>query len=166
MSGNAMAGFQATLEILGINPFVRVPGAILDRILEEAGKDKGPIPICGTINGNSYTQTLVRHGGVWRLYVNTKMLPRSPKRIGETVDMSIMLDRQKRDIQTPEKLARALDQNIEAKKVFDAMAPSRRHEIVRYISRLKSETVIEDNVAKAIGFLLGRNAFAGRDKPI
>jgi hypothetical protein len=26
--------------------------------------------------------------------------------------------------------------------------------------------VIEDNVAKAIGFLLGRNAFAGRDKPI
>lgn len=46
--------FSDQLKIIGINPYVTVPDAMRDAILTDAGKDKGPIPICGTINGKAY----------------------------------------------------------------------------------------------------------------
>ncbi|WP_241003780.1 hypothetical protein [Lactococcus taiwanensis] len=45
------------------------------------------------------------------------------------------------------------------------MTPSKQLEINRYIAKLKSQEAIERNVARAIGFLLGKNRFVGRDKP-
>ena len=46
-----MHKFKATLEIIGINPFVFVPEQILTQIFTDAQKDKGQIPVCGTGNG-------------------------------------------------------------------------------------------------------------------
>jgi hypothetical protein len=42
--------FQAELEIIGINPFVAVPPDILQKIFQDSGREKSPIPICGQIN--------------------------------------------------------------------------------------------------------------------
>jgi len=160
-----MYEFKATLEIIGINPFVSIPAAILGHIFRDANKDKGPIPVCGTINGKNYTQTLVKYSGEWRLYINTAMLPDSPKKIGENIAVAIQFDPVDRSIMHHPKLTKALNNNEEAKKVFDSLPPSRQKEIARYISFLKSEESIEKNVEKAIGFLLGKNRFIGRDKP-
>ena len=155
--------FEAKLEIVGINPFIFVPAEILNRLFSEAGKDRGHIPICGILNDVSYRQTLVRYRGYWRLYVNTKMLPNSPKRIGETVRATIQFDRADRTIAPHPQLVRALRINKKAKGVFDSLPPSTQKEIVRYISSLKSEESIKRNVERAIGFLLGKNRFIGRD---
>src|SRR5690606_16986157 len=65
-----MENFTAKLELIGINPFVFVPETILKIIFEQAGKSKGYVPIRGTVNGNSYIQTLVKYKGEWRLYIN------------------------------------------------------------------------------------------------
>lgn len=62
--------FDAKIEIIGINPFVFVPDAILQNLFKLAGKDKGHIPVKGIINGSPYRQTLVRYSGAWRLYIN------------------------------------------------------------------------------------------------
>lgn len=160
-----MHGFKATLEIIGINPFVFVPEEILAQIFSESKKDKGPIPVCGKINGINYTQTLVRYRGHWRLYINTSMLSNSPERIGEWIDVTIQFDPKDRTIKPHPKLVKALKVHKKAKKVFDALPPSRQKEIVRYISLLKSEKSVAVNIEKAIGFLLGKNRFIGRDKP-
>ncbi|HUC83166.1 MAG TPA: hypothetical protein VMR70_19810 [Flavisolibacter sp.] len=69
-----MHRFKARIEIIGINPFVFVPDVILNALFQKAGVQKGPIPICGTINDKFYQQTLVRYQGSWRLYINTTML--------------------------------------------------------------------------------------------
>jgi hypothetical protein len=74
--------FQATIDIIGINPFVFIPENILKDIFKQAGKEKGPIPVKGTINAKPYKQTLVKFKGYWRLYINTTMLKNSPNRIG------------------------------------------------------------------------------------
>lgn len=158
-------GFRARLEIIGINPFVFVPDEILQQVFDDAGKSKGPIPVCGTINGTAYIQTLVRYRGNWRLYINTTMLPNSPDRVGELVEVTIQFDPQDRTIKPHPKLVKALKANKKAKNVFDALPPSRQKEIVRYISYLKSDESVAANVEKAIGFLLGKNRFVGRDKP-
>lgn len=160
-----MQPFKARLEIIGINPFVFVPEKILQRIFSEAGKDKGQIPVYGTVNGHDYIQTLVKYRGEWRLYINMKMLPNSPKRIGEMIALTIAFDPKARTITPHPTLTKALHENPEAKKVFDTLSPSLQKEIIRYISFLKSEASIAGNIEKAIGFLLGKNRFIGRDKP-
>lgn len=154
--------FKARIDIIGINPFVFVPERILKSLFKEAGRDKGPIPVCGEINGTAFKQTLVRYAGQWRLYINTRMLPRSPERIGEMARITIQYDRDDRTIQPHPKLLAALKKNAAAKKVFDNLAPSLQKEIIRYIANLKSEESVERNVQKAVDFLLGKGRFVGR----
>ncbi len=103
--------------------------------------------------------------GDWRLYVNTTMLKNSPKRIGELVDFTIAYDSEPRMVKQPQVLSEALAKNLEAKEVFEQLTASKQLEINRYIARLKTDEAIERNVARAIGFLLGKNRFVGRDKP-
>ncbi len=160
-----MQKFKATLQVIGINPFVFIPEPILEEIFSKAAKDKGHIPVCGTVNNKKYTQTLVKYRGDWRLYINTTMLQNSPKRISEIIEVTIEFDPKDRTIIPPPKLLKALDENIEAKKVFDSLPLSRQKEIIRYISFLKTDDSITKNVQKAVGFLTGKNRFVGRNKP-
>lgn len=160
-----MHHFKATIEKIGINPFVYVPELILKEIIARAGKDKGHIPVCVLINNNRHNQTLVRYSGDWRLYINTTMLKNSPKRVGEIIDIAIEFDPEERIIIPHPEFIRALDKNREAKKVYEGLSSSRQKEIIRYISNLKSAESVTKNIQKAIGFLTGKNRFVGRDRP-
>lgn len=160
-----MDTFKAELEIIGINPFVYVPDEILHRLFVQAGKSKGPIPIHGAINGKPYQQTLVKFKGAWRLYVNLTMLDDSPKRIGETITVTVAYDPRPRTIAPHPKLVKALAENEAAKAVFDGLSPSLRKEIIRYIANLKTEASVDRNVTRAINFLLGKERFIGRERP-
>ena len=155
--------FKARLDRIGINPFVYVPVDILHFLFKDAGVSKGYIPIKGQVNGKDYQQTLLRYDGEWRLYINTQMLPDSPKRIGEILVLSVAFDPAARDLAPHPELKQALLENEEAKMVFDHLIPSRRKEIIRYISQLKTAASRRRNIEKAIGFLLGKNGFIGRD---
>lgn len=158
-----MNPFKANIDLIGINPFVHVPEPVLEELFRKSGKDKGPIPVKGTINGKPFLQTLVKYSGEWRLYINTKMLPRSPKRIGEEIEVTIEFDPADRTIHPHPKLVQALMENTKANEVFVSLQPSLQNEIVRYIANLKTEESVERNVAKAIAFLLGKERFIGRD---
>ncbi|MCB0667229.1 MAG: YdeI/OmpD-associated family protein [Saprospiraceae bacterium] len=160
-----MEHFKARLEIIDMNPFVFVPPEILQRIFDQAGKDKSPIPVRGSVNNKKYIQTLVKFRGAWRLYINIKMLKNSPKRIGEVIEVFIQYDPQDRTIKPHPDFIKALNENADAKKVFASLTPSLQKEIIRYISFLKTEESINRNIRKAIGFLLGKNRFVGRDHP-
>lgn len=159
-----MHKFKTEIYIIGINPFVFVPDKILNDIFKQAGTDKGPIPVRGAVNDTGFQQTLVKYQGNWRLYINTTMLKNSPRRIGETVEITIEHDPTDRSIEPHPKLAKALAQNTKAKAAFDSLSPSGQKEIVRYISRLKTEPSIDKNVQKAIAFLLGKGRSVGREK--
>jgi len=160
-----MNKFRAELQIIGINPFVFVPENILQKILKQAKKEKGPIPICGTVNAKPYKQTLVKYSGEWRLYINTTMLTNSPKHVGKKIDVTVKFDPEIRTVKPPGQFVKALKANKDAKKVFDSLIPSMRLEIVRYLANLKTEKTLARNIDKAINFLLGRERFVGRDKP-
>lgn len=160
-----MHRFNARIEIIGVNPFVQVPARILEVLFAQANKDKGPIPIQGHINGEPYTQTLVKYSGAWRLYINTTMLKNSPNRIGEQITLTVAFDPADRSIPIHPLLVKALEKNKAAKKTFDSLPPSRRQEIIRYIARLKNEATVLKNIEKAISHLQGAGVFAGRKKP-
>src|ERR1041385_6727262 len=96
-----MEKFKTKIQILGVNPYVSVPKIILQKIFKAAGKEKGHIPICGTVNDKPFRQTLVKYSGAWRLYINTTMLKNSPERIGELVDITVKYDPESREIKPP-----------------------------------------------------------------
>jgi len=160
-----MYKFKATLDIIGVNPFVFVPEQILNEIFTQAGKDRGYIPVCVVINDNKNQQTLLKFGGHWRLYINNKMLQNSPKRVGEIIEIAIEFDPTDRTIEPHPDLVQALNQNMEAKQVFDRLPASRQKEIIRYIASLKTAESVTKNVQKVLGFLTGKNRFVGRDNP-
>ena len=93
------------------------------------------------------------------------MLKDSPKRIGETIEISVEFDSESREIEAPEKFKQVLNENYEAKSVFESLTASKKLEIVRYLANLKSEETREKNIKRAIQFLLGKERFVGRDKP-
>lgn len=163
MSPALINTFTAKIEIIGINPFVYVPVQILNALFEKAGKSKGAIPIKGVINEVPYLQNLVKYSGEWRLYINTKMLKNSPKRIGEQIQVSIDFNPEERTISIHPKLELALSEDEEANTVFMNLSPSLQQEVIRYISNLKTETSVSKNVPKAIAFLLGKGRFVGRE---
>ncbi|MEO6734679.1 MAG: YdeI/OmpD-associated family protein [Ferruginibacter sp.] len=157
--------FKAEIKIIGINPYVVVPDDILEKVFKQAEKNKGSIPIKGTVNGKDYKQTLVKYSGAWRLYINTTMLKDSPKRIGEIVAVSVAFDPEKRIVTPHPKFVKALKENKAAETIFNNLRPSLQHEILRYLSYLKTEESVDRNVLRAIDFLLGKGRFVGRANP-
>lgn len=155
--------FSAVIELIGINPFVYLPDEVLQTVFKQAGKSKSPIPVAGTVNKQPYRQTLVKYAGEWRLYINLEMLSRSPERIGEQIAVTIAFDPQERSVPVHPKFMKALEENKDAMQVFESLQPSLRKEIIRYISLLKTEQSIDNNISKAIDFLLGKGRFIGRD---
>ena len=69
--------FRSKIYKLGINHVADPPEPVLAEIFEQAGRARGPIPVCGKLNGSDFTQTLVKFRGAWRLYVNGRMLKES-----------------------------------------------------------------------------------------
>ena len=163
MSVDFTIHFQANLQIIGMNPFVFIPPHQLAVIFNQIKRNKGVIKVLICVNGGEiFPQTLLKYKGDWRLYINTKILPNSPSRIGELLDIKLNLDFEDREIKMPIDLKGGLEKNPKAKEIFDNISPSLQKEIKRYISNLKTPLSIERNVNKAIEFLLGNGSFIGR----
>ena len=155
-----MARFSSTIYKLGINPVVDPPENILMKLFEQAGRSKGPIPVCGKVNGAGFTQTLIKYQGAWRLYINSKMLKDSGLSVGETAQIDIAFDPQPRNVPTSPALDVALSKDKKARARFDALSPSRQKEILRYLDSLKSAESIDKNVVRIIKHLRGEKTDA------
>ncbi|REC61565.1 hypothetical protein DRF65_15395 [Chryseobacterium pennae] len=154
--------FTATLDIIGINPFVFIPEEVLERIFMASGRNISPIPVKGTVNGKEFQQNLMKYLGEWRLYVNLIMLKNSPKRIGETVEITLEYDDSDRSISIHPHLKQAIKESTLATANFEKLIPSRKHELIRYINNLKTEAAIQRNIEKIIRHLHGETDFFGK----
>jgi hypothetical protein len=160
-----MHSFSDKIKIIGVNPYVIPPLKVLKAIFKEAGKEKGAIPVKGTLNGKPFIQTLVKYSGKWRLYLNGPMRQAAGIDVGDSAKVKLQYDLSDRTVPVPTKLRAALNKDKAAKKVFEKLSPSRQKEISRYISNLRSEEAVEKNIKRALGFLAGKERFVGRDKP-
>lgn len=140
---------------IGINPVVDPPDDVLAVIFEQAGRSKGPIPVCGSLNGTEFIQTLVKYRGAWRLYINGPMLKQSGLAVGNIADIEIKFDPRPRDTPMPPKLAAAFRRDRKAKTAFNALAPSRQKEILKYLGFLRSEDALDRNIERVVKQLLG-----------
>ncbi|HVF46493.1 MAG TPA: YdeI/OmpD-associated family protein [Pyrinomonadaceae bacterium] len=149
-----MFSFSAAIYKLGINPVVDPPDDVMRPLFEQAGRDKGPIPVCGTLRGAEYVQTLVKFRGAWRLYINAGMLKASGLTVGDIANITIAHDRRPRKVPVPTILADMLAGDPLARAEWQKLSPSRQKEILRYIGALKSEPALIKNIDRVRAHLI------------
>lgn len=150
-----MHTFSAKVDKIDINPYVQVPDDILLKLQQDARKEKGPIPVKGTLQGEPFLANVVRYRGMWRLYLNTPMRQAANVDVGDQVTIGLQFDSTPRKVPAPRKFTLALSKNKQAKEAFQKLAPSRQKEILRYLNGLKQPETLERNIEKVIQYLQG-----------
>ena len=151
-----MVSFSGVIKIIGVNPYLKLPQKILKAIFKQAGKDKGPIPVKGKLNGKPFIQTLVRYQGEWRLYLNTPMRKAAGIDVGDKAIVEIAFDPKPRIEPMPAKFKLALSKDKIAKAAYEKLIPSRKKEILRYLNSMKTEASLEKNIGKFLLHLHGK----------
>ncbi len=104
--------------------------------------------------------------GRFYLYLNGEVRKASRTKVGDSVTVKVAFDTQYRGGPAhpmPEWFRNALEASSKAKKNWEALIPSRKKEILRYFSWLKSEESKTRNMARALHVLSGgRGRFIGR----
>ena len=151
-----MYTFSAVIDKIGINPYVDVPKKISDAF----GK-KGYVYVKGKINDFSFSATLVPLGdSMHRLYINGIMRKGANADVGDKVDISLSLDKSDRILQTPKELSIVLKKNKLLDR-FENLTPSRRKEMIRYLTSLKSKEAKERTIVKIINILKDKEKWFG-----
>ena len=175
--------FTTAVKIDGINPYVDVPprvvealdggrkAAVLVKVARTAkknaaatsnkgrlAKDAEKLKAIGRLApGNWFRSTLVpMRATATRLYLDTWMRDVAGVRVGDRVRVTLKLDRGSRELLMPAELGEALEENAKAKAAWEALAPSRRREILTYLNFLKTKAALERNVQKTLGNLLAK----------
>jgi hypothetical protein len=163
-----MIEFWAIIKIRAINPYLEVP-----RRKAEALKSgwRKPMPVLVQLNGRPKEpwriNLMPRGDGSFYLYLHEKARSASGTRLGQKVRVGLSFDARYRGGPAhpmPAWFRVSLSRNKRAKAAWDALPPSRKKEILRYFSWLKSEQARERNVTRALEVLSGRSArFMARD---
>lgn len=150
--------FKAKIYKVGINPCVKVPLAITDK-METV---RGYIPVRGKINDHAFQQTLVSvKNEEFRLYVNGPMLKGSGTSLGDTVTFRIEQDPTPRTVKSYPMPAALKKRLLTAKLMaeFKALKPYKQKEILKYLDYLKTEEARERNMDKVVRELGQKNKF-------
>jgi hypothetical protein len=142
--------FSAKIYKVGINPCVKVPYEITEKMKPE----KGYIPVRGKIQKHDFTQTLVPvKNANYRLYVNGPMLEGGKVKVGDVANFVIEQHaRVKRQNYPMNSTLRAELVKHDLRKQFDALTESRKKDILKYLNSLKPEgEALQKNVDKVIG---------------
>jgi hypothetical protein len=160
--------FTASIEILGINPFVHVTAKRAAAIKPRWRK---PLPVLVRINGEPEEKPwrinmMPRGRGDFYLYLHGDVRRASGTKVGDKVRVEVQFDTAYRGGPArpmPTWFRLPLRDNAKAKEAWDALPPSRKKEIVRYFAALKSPEARARNVTRALHVLSGKKGrFMGR----
>lgn len=138
-----------------INPCVVVPASIVAALRQESGKNQS-LPVRATVQGKPFKANVMRYLGAWRLYLNGITRKAAGVGPGDRVNVTLRHDPAPRREKMPKAFAAALARDPKARAAFQALAPSRRKELLRYLNNLKLEESVKRNLAKMLRYLKGQ----------
>jgi hypothetical protein len=152
--------FRATIRVIGVNPYVLVTKRIAECVRREWRK---PMPVLVRINGQPRERWRInmmpRGDGSFYLYLHGLVRKASGTKPGDRVTVRLSFDTTYRSgpahpmhswFRVP------LSKNAKASAAWNALTPSRRKEILRYLSGLKSNEARQRNLKRALSALSGR----------
>lgn len=160
--------FNAQIEIRGINPYVLVTADIAEAL---AAGWKKPMPVLVQVNGKpdpAWRINMMPVGdGDFYLYLAGQVRGPAKVEVGDRVEVSLAFDAEysggpQHDV--PPALAAHLEQDAAIRARWEALTPSLRKEVLRYLAGLKSDAARQRNIDQAVRVLGGaRERFMARD---
>jgi hypothetical protein len=153
--------FRAPIAIRGVNPYVPVSAL---RAAELKPGWRRPMPVRIQVNGkpdDPWRVNMMPTGdGGFFLYLQGQVRKDSGAGVGDEVEVTVEFDEDYRGgpAALPDWFGEALGANPAAREAWDRLTPSRRKEIVRYLSSLKSPEARRRNLERALGVLSGDEA--------
>lgn len=151
--------FDARIRITGVNPYAHVSAARV-RALKPGWRR--PLPVLVRINGQPPTPRRINMmptgNGSFYLYLHGDVRRASNTKVGDQVAVEVAFDAAHRGgpmQRMPEWFRKPLAANKKATAAWKQLTPSRKKEIVRYLTRLKSPEARTRNVARAVAALSG-----------
>jgi hypothetical protein len=158
----------ATIEIVGVNPYVLVTAVQVAVLRPEWQR---PMPVLVRINGGPKvpwrTNMMPNGSGDFLLYLHGGMRDVSRTKLGDVVSIDLAFDETYRNgpqHAVPGLLQAALDGDDTMAKNWAKLTPSRQKEILRYFAALKTQEAKDRNVERMVRILGGdAGRFMGRD---
>lgn len=151
--------FKSEILIRIENPYVHVDKKQAQELMSDWKK---PMPVLVQINGAPTPPWRINMmpigDGDYYLYLHGDVRRVSNTKVGDTVTVDLEFDKDYKNgpmHPMPDWFQNALDENKKAKENWDMLIPSRKKEILRYFSWLKSDEARERNIKKAIFVLSG-----------
>ena len=127
-----------------------------ENVVAGLGSTKRPL-VKVTINGYTYRSAIAPMGGTYMLGVSNEVRAHTGVLPGQTIDVDVELDTEKREVEVPPELAKALAKDPSAKKYFDSLSYSRKYALAAPIANGKTPETRERNLAKAMAELKARS---------
>src|SRR6266446_9039409 len=124
---------------------VEVPAKVVDGL----GSTKRPL-VRVTINGYTYRSAIAPMGGTFMLGISDEVRKAAHVAAGDTVEVDVALDTEKRDVEVPPELAKALARDAKAKKYFESLSYSGKFRLTAPIANGKTAETRERNLVKAM----------------
>ena len=160
MSISSALCFKSKIQIYNGNPFV-----LVNRERARALKSdwRRPIPVLVQINGLPNPPWRINMmpigNGSFYLYLHGYVRKASSTKVGDMVDVNLQFDSSYKNGPAhpmPKWFSTSLAKNKKAQQAWEELIPSRKKEILRYFSGLKSDEARERNVTRALHVLSGK----------
>ena len=114
------------------------------------------VPVNASFDGTPYRGSVVPMGAVHVLGVTKAIREAIDKSAGDTVHVILERDDEARVVEIPEDLAEALEEDLQAKAFFEALAYTHRREYVEWIVEAKRAETRQRRVREALEMLSRR----------
>lgn len=154
MSGPRYLCFRACVRKVSINPFVDVPKRVSRALADDA--QAGRIAVEGLLNTFPFRTTLIPLAdGRHRLFVNAGMRKSADVEVGDMVVVAVRTAEP--GVPAPPDIAAGLRKVKGAIAAFDALSPSHRRELIRYISDARTPETRRKRIQKTAAHVLGQH---------
>jgi hypothetical protein len=122
--------------------------------VEEVFGSRARVSVSGTINGFPFRNSLLpMGGGTHRMAVSREMQAGAKAAAGDTVKVTMEVDRAERTIEVPKELEQALKKNKKAAEFFSSLSYSHKRAYTDWVGGAKQEATRASRAAKAIEML-------------
>jgi hypothetical protein len=145
--------FQTTVLTAGkTTTGVAVPAAIVEAL----GGGKRP-KVWVTIGEHTFRNSVAPMNGIYMLGLNADVRQQTGIAGGDTIELELQLDTMPREVTVPADFAAALDQQPQARNLFDQLSYSNRRAHVLSIEGAKTDATRQRRIQKAVSTLAAGN---------
>jgi hypothetical protein len=125
---------------------IEIPGEIVAKL----GTSKRPA-VKATINGYTYRSSIASMGGKFMLGISAEVREKAGVAGGDKIEVNIELDTEKREVNVPADLQKALSKDAKAKKYFEGLSYSNKLRHVLSIEGAKTSETRQRRIEKSVG---------------